>query len=116
MNNAVSSRDYLESLMIWIRERPHMYCCDVGELDSVLWFLHMVWAKDSDREAEYAAALDSSGLTPRGNLASEERNIAVDTQDEITNRVLQFWSQVDSKLDIRVRVERWHNVDRVNFP
>ncbi|MEQ8787675.1 MAG: hypothetical protein RIC55_15335 [Pirellulaceae bacterium] len=93
--------------MLWMHERPQMYCPFAGELDSVLWYLHMAWAKTADREKDYAAALEIAGLTARGILEDDERSIRVDLNDMVTKRVLSFWSKVDRMLGLQVRVQSW---------
>jgi hypothetical protein len=84
-----------------------MYAVLVGELDSVLYFLHMTWAKFAAREADYRSALDESGQTPMGIVRPEERHMDVDASNEVTRRVLEFWAYVDEVLGIQVRVDRW---------
>lgn len=101
--------EYLESLLLWIRARPEMYCPLVGELDSVLWYLHMVWAKVADREREYRSALESAGLKPHGIVKDEERHMRVNSDDEATRTVLEFWSRVDQALQLQVRVDGWNH-------
>ena len=101
----------LESMLVWIRQRPHMYAILVGELDSVLYFLHMTWAKFAARETDYRSALDAAGQTPMGIVRPEERHICVDASNEVTDRVLVFWAHVDDVLGIQVRVDRWQDTD-----
>jgi len=45
MSDVAPASEYLESLMLWMQERPQMYCQCVGELDLELWYLHMAWAR-----------------------------------------------------------------------
>jgi hypothetical protein len=42
--------EFVEGLLGWIHERPEMYCTLAGELDSVLHFQHIAWAKVQDRD------------------------------------------------------------------
>jgi len=114
MNESKSPLDCLESLLVWIRERPHMYCMLVGELDSVLHYLHMVWAKLAVREAEYLAALDAAGLNAMGAMgiiSQKKCHRRVDRNHEVTKRVLEFWSHVDHILGIKVRVDAWWEIE-----
>jgi hypothetical protein len=94
--------------MLWMHERPQMYCQCVGELDLVLWYLHLAWAKVADRENDYRSALESAGLKPLGILKDDERQTRVDLKDKTTKRVLGFWSKVDDSLGLKVRVPTWH--------
>lgn len=94
--------------MLWMHERPQTYCLSVGELDMVLWYLHMAWAKVADRENDYRMALESAGLKAQGILKVEERPNRVDPQDKTTKKVLRFWSKVDKSLGLKVRVQSWH--------
>ncbi len=111
-----SPAEYLESLVLWMHERPQMYCLYTGELDSVLWYLHLAWAKFAHREAEYQSALETAyqsalGTTynsTRGLLTDEERLVRVDVNNEVTQRVLGFWSRVDQELALQVRVDGWN--------
>ncbi|MFO0916501.1 MAG: hypothetical protein U0795_26325 [Pirellulales bacterium] len=101
--------DSLESLMVWIRERPQNYCQTVGELDCVLWYLHMVWAKFRDREHELVS-VRSQMLGDRagtGLLEDEDRMEGVDQEGQVLGFVTRFWEQVDERLQIAVRTERW---------
>lgn len=109
MSNAAPASAYIESLMLWMHDRPLMYCQYTGELDSVLWYLHMTWAKVADRERDYRLAIESVGLPPAGILADDERQTRVDLQDKVTKKVLNFWSQVDQSLGLKVRVQSWHD-------
>ena len=108
MDKTPSTKDSLESLITWMRERPHMYCQLAGELDSVLSYLHMVWAKLADREDDYRVALEQAGQKPRGLLDDRQRKHIVRDKAPATNRVLRFWGKVDDFLDIKERTDRWH--------
>ena len=107
-----SDKDSVESLLVWIRERPHMYCQLAGELDSVLHFLHMVWAKLADREHEFLVATEEAGSTPKGLLSDPQRKHRVKHKirgiSPAAKRVLRFWSKVDRQLEIEVRTESWY--------
>src|SRR4029434_886004 len=41
--------EFVEGLLGWIHERPEMYCRLAGELDAVMYFLHLAWAEVKDR-------------------------------------------------------------------
>src|SRR5688572_11834506 len=99
MANTPTPADYIESLMLWMHERPQMYCMYAGELDSVLWYLHMAWAKAAGRETEYQSALETAGLKPRGHISNSERLESVDLEGKATRKVLKFWSKVNTALD-----------------
>jgi hypothetical protein len=82
-----------------------MYCMLVGELDLSLNYLHLAWAKLADRETEYHAALSAAGRTARGLISNKERHRRVNSDDEVTQRVLTFWRTVDQYLGVKVKVE-----------
>jgi len=103
-----SRLEYIESLLVWIHERPQMYCSLLGELDSVLYFLHLVWAKLADSEKEYELALNAAGQTPKGLLTQAERHKRTILDDASTQRVIAFWSNVNERLNIHVRTTSWH--------
>ena len=100
----VPAAGYLESLLLWFHERPHMYCMYVGELEAALWYLHMAWAKVADREAEYEAALYAANPTAVSNLSDEERRVRVALGNDTTTKVLELWSAIDQTLGLQIRV------------
>lgn len=109
MEKTTGPADYIESLVVWIREKPSSYASLSGELDSALWYLHMAWAKVADREAEYDAILRAA--LPRNLLrdiiTQDDRHLPVDLDNEATQKVLKFWAQIDKKLELKPRVESW---------
>jgi hypothetical protein len=92
-----------------------MYVRTPGELDSVLWYLHMVWAMLTDREREYENALMKAGKKARGILSDEERIAPLDRRKPPTKRVLKFWSKVDQELKIVALRETWWDVKLVSL-
>lgn len=101
--------DSLESMLVWMRERPHMYCRTVGELDSVLWYLHMTWAKfvERDNELREAVAEQLGDRGAAGLLDDCDRPILTSEGGEPLQRVIDFWSQVDARLGCRVQIDSW---------
>ena len=98
--------DRVEGLLGWIHERPDMYCCLAGELDSVLHFLHLAWAVVKDREDDLFAARITIDSSAAGLLSDAERVRPVRRGDEATDRVLDYWARVDSSLGVkRFKVE-----------
>jgi len=105
----------VQSLLVWVRERPQMYALTPGELDLVLSYLHMVWAMLTEREREYENALTKAGQKARGILSDEERIAPLDRRKPPTKRVLKFWSNVDQELGIVSLRETWWDVKLVRF-
>ncbi len=106
----MAPHEQLECLLVWIREGPHFYCKTVGELDVLLHYLHLVWAKIADREADLRAAQESQRGTERGArglLEDEERSASVLEQGPAVGRVLEYWQQVDRRLAMAARADRW---------
>jgi hypothetical protein len=104
------AREKVQSLMVWVRERPQMYASTVGELDAALLYLHMVWAMLADRENELNSAIQNSWRqrnTLKGYLKDSERTAAVDVTSNPTKKVLRFWTKVDRQLNVEVLCERW---------
>jgi len=101
------SAESVASLIVWIREQPHQHCALAGELDSVLWYLHTVWAKLANREPNFQTALEEVGIKPQGLLSEEEQKQAVKSDGEETKCVLRFWAVVGSILGIEQQTIRW---------
>jgi hypothetical protein len=93
--------DFLEGLLSWVHERPAMYCCLAGELDSTLHYLHLIWAKMTNRESELQSARISAGERDFGIISDEERHCRVQADDGVTKRILSFWLKVDQVLGIK---------------
>ena len=102
-----SSDESVASLIIWIREQPLKHCRIAGELDSVLWYLHLVWARLADKESNFQTALEEVGLKPQGLLTAEEQKNTVNSDDEATKTVLRFWAIVGSILGIEKKTQAW---------
>lgn len=86
-----------------------MYATMAGELDSILTYLHMVWADLRDREVEYQAARRQCGETAAGLLDEQQRKEPVQLGEASTDLVLDFWNRVDAVLGIQVRCDAWHS-------
>src|SRR4029434_6656544 len=92
--------EFVEGLLGWIHERPEMYCRLAGELDAVMYFLHLAWAEVKDRRKDLDAAKAEAGVTPSGFLSDEERTRPVHRDDEVNRRVLAFWARFDEILGV----------------
>lgn len=93
--------EFVEELLGWMHERPQMYCRLVGELDLVLHYLHLAWAKVKDRERDLDAAMMKFCASATGFLSDAERVRKVQLDDDATRRVLDFWTDIDSALGLR---------------
>lgn len=106
----MTPHEQLECLLVWIREGPHFYGQTAGELDVLLHYLHVVWAKFADREADLQAAQERTREAERGArglLEDEERSASVLEQGPAVGRVLEYWQQVDRRLAVVARADRW---------
>ena len=100
--------------MTWMRQSPRNYCRLAGELDSVLWYLHMVWAKMASRDADYQAAIGETGIHPQSLLSDQQRNEIVKENSSATGQVQEFWERIDERLGIRERTGNWHTPSNMN--
>ena len=105
------ARAKVQSLMVWVRQRPEFYARTVGELDSILWCQHMIWAMLVGREWEYNAALRAAGSKPKGLLNDSGRAAFVDRANKMTKRVLRFWGKVDRTLKVEPLCESWYDTE-----
>ena len=101
MNEVPTGIDFDEALLGWIRQRPHMYALHAGELNGVLHYLHVAWAKVKNREADLDVALREAEVTAAGLLPASERVHAVQLGTPATDRVLEFWARVDLLLNLK---------------
>lgn len=102
----------LESLLVWIREKPSSYCRTLGELDAVLYYLHMIWARFTNRDHELRAALtllreEMEVLAADSLLPAETHSMAVDIDGPELRRLVYFWQEVDHRMGCHVRTDRW---------
>jgi hypothetical protein len=122
MADAVSTFDSnsplakLQSMLVWIRERPQNYCPTIGEVDSVLYFLHSTWAKFTDRDEELKTAIQANlrddelldgtrrvkFISTRGDNVEEIRNNLRELEP-----IQNFWRRVDEALGIREVADHW---------
>jgi len=93
--------DRLEGLLGWIHETPEMYCLLAGELDSVLNYLHFAWVVVKDREHELLETKMAIDPSPAGRLSEADRVRRVQRGDYATERVLDYWSRVDTALGVK---------------
>ena len=100
--------------MTWMRQSPRNYCRLAGELDSVLWYLHMVWARIADRDDDYQAAIGETGIHTRGLLSDQERKEIVEEDSSATRQVQEFWERIDERLGIQERSGDWHAPSSAN--
>jgi hypothetical protein len=96
----------LESLVTWIPNRPQNYCFTVGELDTVLYFLHTVWAKAASREDDLDRAFAATTAWPQGQLTESERVLFLRENPPVLTKLIAFWREVDAVLKLR-RDEDW---------
>ena len=86
-----------------------MYCRTVGELDSVLHYLHMAWAKlverDDDLRDAIAMQLGDDGTS--GILNDDDRLTFLTDGGSPLTRVKNFWARIDAQLDCRVQTDKW---------
>lgn len=102
-----SNDESVASLIIWIREQPQQHCKLAGELDSVLWYLHTVWARQADKETNFQIALEEVGQKPQGLLTEAEQKQTVTSDDPATKTVLRYWAIVGSILGIEKPSHKW---------
>jgi hypothetical protein len=112
-SSEASLQNSLESLLVWIRESPHNWVALAGELDSVLWHLHMVWARVANRDSDYFSARDkaskNAGLPVAiGLLQDAKRLVKIDLNNTTTQKVLAFWQSIDDDLQIQKRCDAWY--------
>jgi len=102
-----TTAEKIESLIRWIHERPQMYVTRAGELDSVLHYLHMVWADLTGRENQFVTARESA----KGPIDDQQRGERVQIGAPATDAVLTYWNAIDAALDIQIRCDAWHSHD-----
>jgi hypothetical protein len=111
-NSGACLSDLLESLCVWIFEKPHLYARHIGELHGILGMIHMVWATSVNRDADYFAARETTDeVGGVGLLSDEERLEIVDLINPTTQKVLNYWQIVDRELQIQQKCDAWYVSD-----
>ena len=88
---------------MWVRERPEDYCKTVEELNEFLGQLYDLCAVADGQDAHFDWALDSllaerGLLEPDELLAESERQAPATRSDRAAEKVIAFWTQLDSWL------------------
>jgi hypothetical protein len=96
----------LESLITWISNRPQNYCFTVGELDTLLHFLHTAWAKGASREDDLDRAFAAAVAWPQGKLEESERVSFLRENPPVLSELIAYWHEVDAALNLRYH-EDW---------
>ena len=113
-NSGASLSDLLESLSIWILEKPHMYARHTGELHGILDIVHRLWATSVNRDADYFLAREKTGEVGGVGLLSDAEMLEVvdfSNPNPTTQKVLDYWQIVDRELQIQQKCERWYDND-----
>lgn len=111
-NSGESLSDLLESLCVWIFEKPHLYARHTGELHGILDIVHSLWATSVNRDADYFAAREKTGeVGGVGLLLDEERLEIVDLTNSTTQKILNYWQNVDRELQIQQKCDAWYASD-----
>jgi len=95
---------FVRKLIGWIGDRPRMYARTVGELDTVLHYLHLVWAESQGLLHEFYDALaevdEPEARGVGGCFATDEQRTRLieSADDSLLRLVLARWKAVDDHL------------------
>lgn len=111
-NSGASLSDLLESLCVWIFEKPHMYVRHTGELHGILDIVHRLWATSVNRDGDYFLARGETGeVGGVGLLSDAEMLEVIDLSNPTTQKILDYWQIVDRELQIQQKCEQWYVSD-----
>lgn len=87
----------------WVYEKPHAYARTVGEIDSILYCLHGLWAQFLGKRSQYERVRSGADIA-EGNgaagLSDAERIQLIDLNgDCLLSAVLAHWKDVDRRFE-----------------
>ena len=53
MKSPEATSAFVHDLIVWIYDRPEMYGRTVGEVDTLLYYLHCVWAEITEKTGQF---------------------------------------------------------------
>ncbi len=103
--------DLVQSMMIWVRERPEHYCITAGELDTVLRYLHLIWSEGADNKQEFEDAVAAARELLQidgcaGLLNNQERVESLLLNGTAKAKVLKYWANVDTTMRVTAPLDK----------
>lgn len=108
MKSVEDAANWITDLISWVRDRPYMYGRTIGEIDTLLHYLHFVWAGLADVRDDFERIridlIQEMHYGPAAGLLDDaDRVVLIDPQHHspALARVLAYWTAVGERLDMK---------------
>ena len=104
MKSSEAASAFVHDLIGWIYDRPGMYGRTVGEVNTLLHYLHFVWAEITEKRGQFDAVRMEevervSDRPALGFITDAERVQIIPEGGKVAlTRVIDYWKAVDLRL------------------
>ncbi len=104
MKSPEAASAFVHDLIHWIYDRPEMYGRTVGEVDTVVYYLHLVWAEISEKRREFddvrIEEMEKVSDHPALGFVTDAERVQPIREDgrRALDSVVDYWKAVDLRL------------------